>query len=183
MAARLDVGWVKTNPAHLHLCRHACTLTHARMLMHLRAQAPTHTQTRTLTHTTLAHPRARIHARTHTHVRMHTQARTRACVFFLSIAFPGRAPTNGSRRVFLCLFYCCFCCCHVRDVSGGDVITVLACFVAVALGTHVSLVVMSRANAGSWASDSASLKSLRAWAGSVYVYSLGLCLSVIVRNM
>ena len=94
-----------------------------------------------------------------------------------------RAPTNGSRRFFLCLFYCCFCCCHVRDVSGGDVITVLACFVAVAVGTHVSLVVMSRANAGSWASDSASLKSLRAWAGSVYVYSLGLCLSVIVRNM
>ena len=61
---------------------------------------------------------------------------------------------------FLCLFYCCFCCCHVRDVSGGDVITVLACFVAVAVGTHVSLVVMSRANAGSWASDSASLKKL-----------------------
>ena len=80
-----------------------------------------------------------------------------------------RAPTNGSRLVFLCLFYCCFCCCHVRDISGGDVITVLACFVAVAVGTHVSLVVMSRANAGSWASDSASLKSLRAWAGSVYV--------------
>ena len=68
-------------------------------------------------------------------------------------------------------------------IPGGDVITVLACFVAVAVGTHVSLVVMSRANAGSWASDSASLKSLRAWAGSVYVYSLGLCLSVIVRNM
>ena len=156
-----------------HVCSCTCARKHPRTRKHVRSR----------TRRSLTHARAFTRVRTRTYVCTRKRARARACVFFLSIAFPGRAPTNRSRRFFLCLFYCCFCCCHVRNVSGGDVITVLACFVAVAVGTHVSLVVMSRANAGSWASDSASLKSLRAWAGSVYVYSLGLCLSVIVRNM